>query len=218
MSEHWPVLTIRQPWCWAIEHGKPVENRSWYMKHRGPLWLHAGARSRWDPDGEASPLVQVAWQKFTGPVTSLNRRMGTRNVELHRSNPMIRFGAVTALAEVTGCHHSDECMMPASALPPSGRTGCSPWAVRGQFHIELASVRPLPEPVPCRGMLGLWRLPGDIEQAVRKQLEDRWTSPTRAGRCRLRGGPGRAAVRMARPQRGGSAWTPGTCARHLRRT
>jgi hypothetical protein len=74
---------------------------------------------------------------------------------------------------VTGCHHSDDCMLPASVLPACGRTGCSPWAARGRHHIELAGVRPLAEPVPCKGALGLWRLPEDVEKAVREQLEAR---------------------------------------------
>lgn len=37
------VLTIRQPWAWAIVFGgKEIENRSWPTKHRGPLLIHAG--------------------------------------------------------------------------------------------------------------------------------------------------------------------------------
>lgn len=37
------VLTVRQPWAWAIiQGGKDVENRSWPAKHRGPLLIHAG--------------------------------------------------------------------------------------------------------------------------------------------------------------------------------
>jgi hypothetical protein len=47
---------------------------------------------------------------------------------------------------------------------------CTPWSARGQFHIELANVRPLADPVPCKGMLGLWRLPEDVEKLVRTQL------------------------------------------------
>lgn len=44
------VLTVRQPWAWAIIHGgKSVENRSWPTKHRGPLLIHAG--SAFEPDG-----------------------------------------------------------------------------------------------------------------------------------------------------------------------
>lgn len=36
-------LSIKQPWAWAIIHGgKPVENRSYPRKYRGPLLIHAG--------------------------------------------------------------------------------------------------------------------------------------------------------------------------------
>jgi len=46
------VLTVRQPWAWAIIHaGKDVENRSWRTNHRGLLLIHAG--QRFDPAGEA---------------------------------------------------------------------------------------------------------------------------------------------------------------------
>lgn len=36
------ILTIRQPWAWAIFHaGKDIENRPWRTHYRGPLWIHA---------------------------------------------------------------------------------------------------------------------------------------------------------------------------------
>ena len=39
------VLTIRQPWAYAIlELGKDVENRSWWTDYRGPLVIHSSAR------------------------------------------------------------------------------------------------------------------------------------------------------------------------------
>ena len=156
--QNWPVLTVRQPWAWALLHGKPVENRTWEMKHRGPLWLHAGARSRWDPDGAASPLVRAAWCAGwgTGKLAHLNRRTDE-----------MAFGAVTALVEVTGCHFADDC------LYEVGGSMCSLWAARGQWHIEFSNVRELPHPVPCKGSLGLWRLPDEVEAAVREQLEVR---------------------------------------------
>lgn len=34
-------ISIRQPWAWLIFHGKPVENRTWASKYRGPLLIHA---------------------------------------------------------------------------------------------------------------------------------------------------------------------------------
>ncbi len=79
------------------------------------------------------------------------------------------FGAVTSLAEVTGCHHASQCTTEDAATWQVRR--CTDWAVDDQFHIELAVRQVLADPVPCRGALGLWRLPEDVEEAVRKQLE-----------------------------------------------
>lgn len=38
------VLTVRQPWAWALIEGlKDIENRSWQTSRRGSILLHAGA-------------------------------------------------------------------------------------------------------------------------------------------------------------------------------
>ena len=43
--DEWPVLTVRQPWAWAIAHaGKDTENRSWMTRYRGPILIHASKR------------------------------------------------------------------------------------------------------------------------------------------------------------------------------
>ncbi|MGW0334273.1 ASCH domain-containing protein [Streptomyces sp. NPDC003011] len=40
-----PVLTVRQPFAWAIVAGlKDVENRTWETPHRGRLYIHAAGR------------------------------------------------------------------------------------------------------------------------------------------------------------------------------
>lgn len=165
MGEHMPAsktvsmraLSVRQPWAWAIAcGGKAVENRSRGTLYRGVLAIHASKNVYAEDMDNPLILEAIAEQEFV------------------IDEAASRTGAVVAVAEVTGCHHSEECMLPASALPVCGRTGCSPWAARGQHHIELAGVRPLAEPVPCRGALGLWRLPEDVECAVREQLA---TSP-----------------------------------------
>lgn len=37
------AISIRQPWAWLIVNGyKPVENREWPTKYRGPVLIHAG--------------------------------------------------------------------------------------------------------------------------------------------------------------------------------
>jgi hypothetical protein len=38
------ALSIQQPWAWAIFHGKPVENRSWYTSVRGRILIHTGKK------------------------------------------------------------------------------------------------------------------------------------------------------------------------------
>jgi hypothetical protein len=40
---------------------------------------------------------------------------------------------------------------------------CAPWGQRGsRAHLVLENPRPLPEPIPCRGQLGLWMPPQDV--------------------------------------------------------
>jgi hypothetical protein len=57
------ALSIRQPWAWLIANGhKPVENRTWNTKHRGPFLIHAGLA--FDTDGyhwvkQAFPAIQM---------------------------------------------------------------------------------------------------------------------------------------------------------------
>lgn len=35
------AISIKQPWAWAIFHGKDVENRTWATRFTGPLLIHA---------------------------------------------------------------------------------------------------------------------------------------------------------------------------------
>jgi hypothetical protein len=62
-------------------------------------------------------------------------------------------GAILATATLTDCHAAAGC--------------CAPWGEPNVFHWELADVTALPEPVPCKGRLGLWTPPGDVLATVR---------------------------------------------------
>jgi len=148
--------------------GKTVENRSWPTTHRGLLAIHAGAYSGWDPAGEGSPVARAAWREWSATLPPLNITGPLRRGAIH-----IDFGAIVAVAELSGCHASgpDGCDGNWQGLDGWLRPRCSPWAVNGQWHWVLESVRPLAAPVPCRGRLSLWRLPEDTEDAVRAQME-----------------------------------------------
>jgi ASCH domain len=89
-----PVLTVRQPWAWAIIHGgKDVENRSWRTKYRGPLLIHAG--SAFEPDGYET-VMQLATQQ---PPPAANSCTWRRAQQLQDHG---RRGGVTQVAAACG--------------------------------------------------------------------------------------------------------------------
>jgi hypothetical protein len=157
--ERMKALSIRQPWAWAIAHGgKDVENRTWGGGYRGPLAIHAGAR--WDEDGAYDKRILRALHQFGDRFDPPLRveRLGPKTLRLLRDQQLTP-GAVVAVVRVE--------------LVCIGQRGCgceSPWAVQGQYHWRLGDVQPLAEPVPCKGRLGLWDLPADVEAAVMQQL------------------------------------------------
>ena len=146
------ALTVRQPWAGAIMwFGKDVENRTRPMSYRGPLLIHA---ILYEPDWHDFLTVRdIAMQ----PVEWTDARRAR--------------GVLLGTVEVTGCHHAEDCGArdTRDGLRHLWRY-CSPWRMPDQYHITLADPRPLPEAIPCRGALGLWRLTGDTEVAVRGQL------------------------------------------------
>jgi ASCH domain len=139
-------LSVQQPWAAAIAYGpKTVENRTWPAPGwalRTMIAIHASKK----PDISARPPDGESWP--------MAQRM--------------HLGAVIAVATLAGCHLSPDF----GGICGATRPLCSPWSARDQYHWLLADVRPLPEPVPCRGMLGLWRLPENVEKAVRARLEE----------------------------------------------
>lgn len=156
MAGEMRALSIKQPWASAIASGpKRVENREWMT----PAWifgktiaLHASASPDWQAPERAWTAAGIA-----------PYRRGARHAPWLAS---LTLGTVVAVAVISECHP------PYRICNPGGpESVCSPWAVWGQCHWVLDGVRPLAEPVPCRGALGLWRLPGDVEEAVRKQME-----------------------------------------------
>jgi hypothetical protein len=124
-----------------------VENRGQLTHHRGEVAIHATKAVDQSAMGEALAAGKV------GPFTVL--------------------GAVLAVADLVGCHLADQ---------DSGTTCCQPyglrmWGQRPAYHLVFANVRRLPTPVEVRGQLGFWRLPPDVEHAVRRQLSPTTTTP-----------------------------------------
>jgi hypothetical protein len=146
------ALTIRQPWAWAIAAaGKDVENRSWHTGYRGPLAIHAGLAEA-EPDGMPADACRgYAWALIERDARGRAGR-----------TPAAALGAIIAVAELAGCHLHD------AGGEGCGHDGrwrtadddlCSQWAQPGQWHWQVAHVRPLAQPLPLRGRIGLWPVP-----------------------------------------------------------
>lgn len=160
------ALTVQQPWAWAIVHGdKDVENRTQPSNYRGPLAIHAGAR--WSDRGAESPLVRRAVRDFYGTASPLDEPMFTS-----RESPRV-FGAIIGTVDQVGCHMAvgDDLAVCCSSVwgevayvEHGGRTR------RDVFHRELTNPRPLDEPIPCRGALGLWTPPTHVLEQLEEAL------------------------------------------------
>lgn len=158
------ALTVQQPWAWAIFHGKAIENRTQQWTYRGPLAIHAGMR--WSDRGGESPLVLGAFRSTHPSVNPL-----VIEPELFRGwHPPIRgvaMGAILGVVDLVDVHPSSGCCAPwgeTSYVEHGGRER------RQIVHLVLENARLLPEPIPCKGALGLWTPPADVVerlQAVR---------------------------------------------------
>lgn len=132
------VLTVRQPWAWAIiQGGKNVENRSRNVagSYRGPVAIHAGLT----PDTTA----QIKWPRC----------------ELVPQEAWKVRGAVIGVVDLLEVHDARWC--------------CEPWGQWPGEHLVVANPRPLRNPVPAKGRLGLWTPGPELLERINTELEDR---------------------------------------------
>lgn len=156
------ILTVRQPWAWAIIHGgKDVENRVRNIAgdYRGAIAIHAAKVD--DPE---------AWRRLV----KTNLAAWGRAMESPRS---LVGGAILGVVNLTAVHECRPSQTRSfSGLPvcfdsetPIGEV-CSTWAEVGTYHLELENPRPLSEPIPYKGALGLRRLDDDTSARILAQI------------------------------------------------
>lgn len=137
---------MRQPWAWAIFHGKDVENRTQLWKHRGPLAIHAGAQ--FSGRGLASPLVSEARAATTDRIRlgMLSRIIGVVDlVDVHPAHP--------------GC--CDSPWAEHEYLEAGGEVR------RNIAHLVLENPVEFRTPIPAVGRLGLWTPDLELLDAIK---------------------------------------------------
>jgi hypothetical protein len=142
------ILTVQQPWAWAIIHGgKDIENRTQAWSYRGPLAIHAGL-AKPEKGNLASAIHRLAH----------GSEVPTELV----------FGAVIGIVELVDVHASHDCVV---TLPNGSPGYCSLWAHPNCVHLKVTDAQPLRTPIPAaRGRLGLWTPDSDLLDAIEQQL------------------------------------------------
>jgi hypothetical protein len=138
------ALTVAQPWATLIAIGaKRIETRSWTIRHRGPLAIHAArAFPRIARDlARTSPFAE-ALAAGRAPLL-LPRGVVIATCTLVDVLPCTTRNLVPATGSLIAAHAAEHDHEFGDFTP-------------GRFAWLLADVHPLPEPVPARGRLGLW--------------------------------------------------------------
>jgi hypothetical protein len=140
------ALTLKPPWAAFVVAGmKRMETRSWRSDYRGPLAIHASK-------------VGVTWGlgDLREDFYALDR--------LDPQGTWSTHGAVVAVACVSAYLRTEQLLGISDLERRLGNYSPGRWAWR------LEEVRPLEDPVPCKGYQGLWTLPEDVEALVAEQL------------------------------------------------
>lgn len=151
------ILTVRQPWAWAIIHGgKDVENRVRNIAgdYRGPVAIHAGLASAldWNDDGGAGDQIARLAGFWPGIVQCPT-------------------GAIIGVVDMADVHRG-------ISEDGSEICYCSPWAQIENWHLALTNPRPLSKSLthwadgtPIKGALGLRNLTAEQERWVLDHAE-----------------------------------------------
>lgn len=174
MTTELRILTVRQPWAWAIIHGgKNVENRVRNIAgdYRGPVAIHAGAA--YEPKANRWPSMMAAAERYG--VESMREHLIAYGQKAYRH--------IIGVVDLIDVHSATGYW----TRENEWRLDCctSSWAEtgyteehglgrsQGLFHLELANPRPLAEPIPYRGALGLRRLDVETTAAVWSQIGEK---------------------------------------------
>ena len=152
------AISLLQPWASLVAIGaKGFETRSWSTNYRGPLAIHA---SKGFP----------GWARDLFHTLPFSRVLAEAGYLLEDDLPC---GAVIAVVRLVDCYPITMRNGVGLLCPPQGErrevseqeTAFGDWSP-GRFAWRLADVRPLREPIPARGALGLWewKAPENLEE------------------------------------------------------
>lgn len=133
----WKALSVRAPWWWAILHaGKDIENRDWSTRFRGTVLLHASSWWNWDEICDDFEGIRI-----------IRRRQGLAPTDTGVTGRILQQsgGCIVGKVDIVDCVNSSS----------------SPWFF-GKYGFVLANPVAFARPVPFKGALGLFEVPGAV--------------------------------------------------------
>ncbi len=132
------AITLYQPWATLMAIGaKRIETRSWETRYRGLIAIHAGRN-------ESEALAY-----YDEPFHKVLLEAGYHYLA------MLPYGAVLAVGKLVNCIETD-LICRGSVSPFSDQERAFGDYSPGRFGWLISDVRPLSEPIPCRGQRRLW--------------------------------------------------------------
>lgn len=189
------ILTVRQPWAWAIIHGgKDVENRVRNIAgdYRGPIAIHSGL-AVFEEEGGAYPEVVRAIESEIQGYRVDDQYLWEVADDADPEDPRYIYGAILGVVDLVDVHSAPDCYRASigkaaelyrtdrgafDRLPVTSNVGgligrasvCSPWGESAGQHLVLTNPRALAQPIPYRGALGLRRLDADTIAQIEEKL------------------------------------------------
>lgn len=150
------ILTVRQPWAWAIIHGgKDVENRVRNIAgdYRGPVAIHAAKAV--DEAADRDITRDPRFRRLSDALVATNKW------RREPADPYYVRGAIIGVVDLVDVHRplwDGSCLV-------EGEGACSRWGEADGWpeHLVLANPRALSEPIPYKGALGLRKTDFGVE-------------------------------------------------------
>ncbi|KHD86918.1 ASCH domain-containing protein [Heyndrickxia ginsengihumi] len=136
------VISIRQPWVTLIALGeKEYETRSWQVKYRGILGIHASKN-----------IDHKAFRD--NAVSTILAKYGIKKAE------ELPTGVILAVCKLKAClkveyQNDDHAILQTNHLITGKEFAFGDFSV-GRYVWQLANVQQLPEMIEAKGKLGLW--------------------------------------------------------------
>lgn len=160
------AITLWQPWATLFACGaKEYETRSWATKYRGPIAIHAAAKSLRSIYKEIFPCNDYEFH----PSYFVKKEFCDALKENGINENELPLGCIIATADLVDCHkivrHGGRGMSSEGPgwletedgiyIPTEQELLFGDWTP-GRYAWEVVNVKMLPEPIPAKGHQRLW--------------------------------------------------------------